>query len=154
MDMHLERLDPMIVAAVVARGSTPEPEAWEQITAYAEPRGYLEDPAAHPWFGFNNPPPEPGRDEYGYEMWIRVEEGADPAPGVDIKHVPGGTYAVTRCRLVDDPRGRIDEVWLQLVEEVQRRGLVRRHAHELERVVDASVKIDDLELDLMLPVEA
>jgi DNA gyrase inhibitor GyrI len=159
LSISIETLEPMTVAAVVARGSSPEVEAWDRLTAYAEPRGLLDDPVAHPWLGFNNPSPTRAGDEYGYELWIRVDTGHDPGTGPDreagvaLKEVPGGTYAVARCRLVGDPHGTVQEVWRLLADQAASAGHRVRSVHELERVVDPTVKMEDLELDLMLPIE-
>jgi DNA gyrase inhibitor GyrI len=151
--MHIKTLQPMTVASVVAHGATPEISAWDRLTAYAEPRGLLSDPGTHPWFGFNNPSPMRQGDEYGYEMWIVVDVRHDPAAGVEIKHVPGGTYAVARCRLVGDPHGTVQEVWRLLALQAAADGHRLRAVHELERMVDPTAKIEDLFLDLMLPIE-
>jgi hypothetical protein len=43
LPISIETLEPMTVAAVVARGSSPEVEAWDRLTVYAEPRGLLDD---------------------------------------------------------------------------------------------------------------
>ena len=77
LDVRIERLDPMRVAAVRAVGAAPESVAWQKMRAWAEPMGLLDDMEKHPVFGFNNPNPSPGQKEYGYEfigLWDTYEK--------------------------------------------------------------------------------
>ncbi len=70
----------------------------------------LDDVGERRFFGFNNPDPSPGSPNYGYEQWVTVDTAAPPEGGVTIKDIPGGAYAVTRCRLEN-----ITETWKALV---------------------------------------
>ena len=113
----------------------------------------LQDPEAHPVFGFNNPPPESGKPEYGYEFWIRVDDTTDSAEGVEVKEYSGGHFAVTTCKLYGDPRGAVPEVWQWLLGWVHSNGYEWRHVHELEGVRDPSAPVEEVFLDLYLPIE-
>ena len=153
LNVRIQRLKPMSVVAAQVTSPHPEDDAWRKLAAWAVPAGLLDDPAAHPIFGFNNPPPEPDLPTYGYEFWIKVDPDTPEAPGLERKEFPGGRYAVAICRLHDDPHGTMPEVWQQLLEWSEENGYHWRHTHELERLVNPGVPQEDIELELYLPIE-
>jgi len=99
LDVRVERLQAMRVAWVRALSRSPERDAWQVLGNWAKAEGLLDDPAAHPVFGFNNPPLAAGAEEYGYEFWIAVGPHAEPPEGIGLKDFSGGLYAVTSCPL-------------------------------------------------------
>lgn len=143
----------MSVVAAQVTSAHPEADAWSKLAAWAEPAGLFQDPAAHPLFGFNNPPPEPKEPLYGYEVWIRVPPDTAPGAGLERKEFPGGRYAVTTCQLHWDPRGPVPKVWQQLLRWSEEHGYRWRHTHELERLVNPDAPERDLVLELYLPIE-
>ncbi len=158
-EVRIEQLKPMHVASVRALSKTPENDAWEKMRAWAEPKGLLEDLEKHPVFGFNNPNPSPGRKEYGYEFWIRVEPGIAPEGEVMIDQFKGGLYAVTTCRLKEEleseffQREGYLESWKKLVEWVDS-SKYRQGKHQcLERAHDPNASAEELILDLYCPIE-
>jgi len=153
LDVRIQRLPPMSVVAAQVISPHPEDDAWRKLAAWAVPAGLLEEIAAHPIFGFNNPPPEPDQPGYGYEFWIEVDSSTPKPPGLERKEFNGGRYAVTTCRLHDDPHGSMPEVWQQLLEWSEEHGHHWRHTHELERLVNPGVPQEDIELELYLPIE-
>lgn len=150
---EVRRLPAMSVIAAQVTSAHPEADAWSKLAAWAEPAGLLEDRAAHPVFGFNNPPPEPDKPLYGYEVWIKVDPGTPAAAGLEQKDFPGGRYAVTTCRLFGDPLGSVPDIWQQLVKWSDDQGYRWRRTHELERVVNPDAPEQDLVLELCLPIE-
>ena len=152
-DVRVERLEPMRVASVRAVSEIPEPDAWETMRAWAEPAGLLDDLAAHPVFGFNNPNPSSGRAEYGYEFWIRVDLETQAEGGIEVKDFGGGSFAVTTCKIKGDPQGSVFEVWQKLFEWVKSSEYEWRRTHELEKVVNPQASEGELVLDLYLPIE-
>ena len=88
--MRIVHLAPMRVASLRVISITPELEAWAKMRAWADAKGLLGDLKNHPVFGFNNPPPEPGKREYGYEFWIRVGADIQSDDVVQVKQVKGG----------------------------------------------------------------
>lgn len=152
-DVRIVSLPPMRVAAARARSNSPETAAWEKLKSWAEPRGLLDDPKAHPVYGFNNPPPEPGKSEYGYELWIQVDDSTGPSDAVEVRDYPGGRFAVTTCKLFGDPRGEVPLIWQWLLGWVKSNGYEWRQAHELEGVRDPNAAVEDVVLDLYLPIE-
>ena len=85
LTVRIEKLEPMTVASSRAFSESPEPQAWEQLRAWAEPKGLLDDVEKHPVFGFNNPSPSPGSKEYGYEFWIGVGPDIEPEGEIEAK---------------------------------------------------------------------
>jgi DNA gyrase inhibitor GyrI len=150
LDVRIERLKPLHVAWVRAVGVSPEQEAWRQLSAWAAPAGLLEDPAAHPVFGFNNPAPTRGAQEYGYEFWIAVDPESRPPDGIGLKEFEGGLYAVTSCRVGPE----MPQAWIALVQWVRASEHAwRRTTHELERIVNPLELSEGVVVDLCLPLE-
>ncbi len=151
--VEIRSLPPMRVVSSQAISASPERDAWARLEPWARTAGLFEDPASHPIFGFNNPPPEPGQSLYGYEFWIRVEGRPSLPEALELKEFPGGHYAVTPCRLCGDPRGSVQEVWQQLLDWVHRSPYSWRHTHELERLCNPGADEREMVLELFLPIE-
>lgn len=110
MLVRFVKLPPLRVAYVCTISKTPEDDSMRKIRAWAEPKGFFDDPAKHMMFGYNNPHPSPGKDEYGYEFIVTVGPEVEPEGDIRIKEIPGGLYAVARCKGVES----ITETWLAL----------------------------------------
>jgi len=108
--VRLVKLPRLRVAYVRAISKTPEDDAMKKIKAWAEPKGFFDNPARHMIFGYNNPSPSPGKDEYGYEIIVTVGPEVKPEGDIQIKEIPGGLYVVTRCKGVES----IYETWMAL----------------------------------------
>lgn len=108
--VRIIRLEPMRVASVHAFGESPEHAAWDRLLGWARPRGLLDEPGDLRIFGFNNPDPSPGSQNYGYEFWIAVGPEVQSDDVAEVKDFDGGLYAVTRCKSVDT----ITETWHRL----------------------------------------
>ena len=119
-----------------------------------KPKGFLQDDENHPIFGFNNPNPQPDSKEYGYELWMKVGSDVESEGTIEVKDYPGGLFAVTTCKLIEDPSGRnILETWKALWEWVKASKYKWRQVHELEKVHDPMASETDIILDLYLPIE-
>lgn len=159
IQVDIVKLEPMHVASVQATSTTPERDAWSKMRAWAEPKGLLEDTAKHPVFGFNNPNPSPGRPEYGYEFWIRVDSDTRPSEDVRIKEFSGGLYAVTTCRLKEELESEFFrkegylESWKNIVDWVKTSKYTMGKHPCLEKSHDPGASEDDLVLDLYCPIE-
>jgi DNA gyrase inhibitor GyrI len=150
LDVRIERLRPMRVAWVRAFGRRPEEDAWSLLSAWARPAGLLDDPAAHPVFGFNNPPSAPGVLEYGCEFWVAVDTETHPPDGIGLKEFEGGLYAVTSCQ----PGPDMPQSWRALLRWVHTSQRTwRRTAHELERVLNPLAPPEATVVELCLPLE-
>ncbi len=114
-EVCIVNLEPLRVASFNGFGQEPEHQAWRKLTAWAEPRGFLQDLKNHRIFGFNNPMPSPGSPNYGYELWIIVGPDTQPDAEMEIKDFSGGAYAVARCDTAGDPSQTIGAAWQKLV---------------------------------------
>jgi DNA gyrase inhibitor GyrI len=154
LKVRIVRLEPMRVACVRAISETPERDAWEKLRMWASSMGLLDDREKHPVFGFNNPNPSPNRKEYGYEFWIRVDPCVESEGEIEMKEFTGGLYAVTKCKLQGDPSGSVVEVWKKLWDWAQTSEKYRwRRTHELEQSHNPGAAVEDIVLDLYLPIE-
>jgi len=153
LEVKIVRLDPMRIASARAISEEPEHEAWLKLQAWAEPRGLLGDLEKYPVFGFNNPNPSEDRKEYGYEFWIKVDDDVESDDEIRVLEFQGGRYAVTTCKLIDDPNGNMPEVWMKLYEWVKESEYEWQKTQELEKPHDLSSADEDLLLDLYLPIE-
>ena len=113
-EVRIVTLEPIRVASALGFGTQPEDEALGKMQAWAGSRGYLEGSGRRRMFGFNNPSPSDGRPNYGYEVWVLVDERVQSDADVEVKEVPGGLYAVLRCPVMADPGTEIPEAWKRL----------------------------------------
>lgn len=152
-------LEPMRVASARVISTSPENDAWEKMRAWAEPKGLLDDLKKHPVFGFNNPNPSPGRKEYGYEFWIRVEPDVEPEGDIKIKEFEGGLYAVTTCKLKQELESEFFqkegylESWKKLVNWVKSSKYKYGKHQCLEKAHDPNASMEELVLDLYCSIE-
>ena len=96
LEVRFVELPEMTVASALGFGKEPENQATEMIAEFASAREIKPGSDGHPLFGFNNPNPSPGSENYGYELWLRVEPGTTPDAPVKIKQIPAASYAVTQ----------------------------------------------------------
>lgn len=112
IEVQIVKLPPMRVACVNGFGEGPEDMAFARMKAWAKAHNLLGKP--HRLFGYNNPDPSPGSPNYGYDVWITVEEAVQADDDARIIEFPGGLYAVTRL-VVKDPGTDIPGTWQKLV---------------------------------------
>ncbi len=159
LEVEIVKLEPMHVASVRAISATPENDAWQKMRSWAEPRGLLEDLDKHPVFGFNSPDPAPGKKEYGYEFWIRVEPGTKTSSSVEIKKFQGGLYAVTTCKLKEELESEFFkkegclESWKKIADWVKSSKYKFGEHQCLEKAHEPGASEDELILDLYCPIE-
>lgn len=151
IDVKIVRMEPMRVASFHAFGESPENDAVEKLITWAQPLGLLSNPDEYPVYGFNNPNPEEGKKEYGYEFWIKVDEDYSEK-GANYKTHEGGTYAVTRVE-VRDPWEDIPKAWMNLLKWVQENGYKMKQDICLEHTLDPGAVNGQFILDLMLPIK-
>jgi len=152
LKVNITKLEPMHVASVRVISETPAHDSWEKMRAWAAPKGLLEDLDKHPVFGFNNPDPVPNKKEYGYEVWIRIEPDIKPEGEIQVKDFAGGLYAVTTCRVQDDPGEYIPKTWKRLFEWVKSSKYKFGTHQWLEKVHDPGASEQELILDLYCPI--
>jgi DNA gyrase inhibitor GyrI len=171
LDVRIVRLEPSRVVAAYAFGSTPEICAWESLLSWAVSKGLLNvsnaanatnapnAPTVPRFFGFNNPVPDPGSPNYGYEQWMTVAPDVTANLTAEVtansevqaKEFSGGLYAVTRCRLSE-----IRETWKRLTEWNEEGPYRLAHHQWLEECLTPPVPVigtePDLVYDLYLPI--
>lgn len=151
-NVRIEEVRPMRVVSFLGFGPEPETLAWKQLLEWARPRGLLDDPAAHPIFGFNNPSPSAGSPNYGYELWIEVAPDMPEEPGATYAQVPGGLYAVSRCEVRKGQFEDIGRGWRELVAWREASPFRCAEHQWLERTVPGSWPDLEFVLDLCLPI--
>lgn len=152
LNVRIEQLRPLTVASSHAIGKSPELDALEKLRAWAEPKGFLDDFDRHPVFGFNNPASSGDDEEYGYEFWIAIESDVKPEGTIQIKQFPGGIYAVMRCMLMGEPG--VHQSWHLLWDWAQSKDYRWGNTHGLEKFLNPLASVDEIELDLYLPIES
>jgi DNA gyrase inhibitor GyrI len=153
IDVRIVTLDPMRVASLYGFGKEPETIAWEKLTAYAGPKGYLDDMENHRIFGFNNPDPSAGSPNYGYEVCIEVGPEVEPEGDVRIQNFEGGLYAVTRCEVRGGNYQVIGDLWKKLVAWREDSKYDCGWHQWLEmNIPEEGLKEGDLTMDLYLPL--
>ena len=140
---------PFRVAVFEAFGAAPESEAYEKLSAWARPRGLIDDSSSYLLLGRNDPPPPPEGGEYGYRYMLTVPEGVEVERGVVVEELPRATYAVARSGIRD-----MGARWLMLYKWAEGRGYkVSDHGVEEHLALPEGEAIEALTFDLWLPVE-
>ena len=148
MDVRIVELQPLRVASILGYGVEPELLAWNKLFEWASARHLFDQP--HRLFGFNNPSPSVGTPQYGYEVWITVDESVQPDGTAEIKQFGGGKYAVTRVVGVDN----IAPTWQEFVKWREASGFQNAAHQWLEEHirVGAEVAPAEMVLDLYMPI--
>jgi len=111
LEVRIVKLPPMRMLSSYGFGKEPETIAWEKISAFMQKHNLLTGGKFPTTYGFNNPNPSIGSPNYGYEIWLPVDEEVQPDGNLRIIDFHGGLYAVTRFKNLHN----IGEVWGQLV---------------------------------------
>jgi effector-binding domain-containing protein len=146
LEVRIVRLETMRVVSSYGYGNNPEEIAWSKLMEWAASQG-IEDFSAHRLFGFNNPNPSPGSPNYGYEQWMTVGADAEAEGDVEIKEVPGGLYAVTRCEGLEN----LGRIWKQLAVWVEE-SRYRRECSPRQWLEENLTPNTDFIFDLYVPV--
>jgi AraC family transcriptional regulator len=152
MEVRIVKLPPMRVACVNGFGEEPEGMAFDKMRVWAQAHNVLEMP--YRLFGYNNPDPSPGSPNYGYDVWITVDESVQADGEARIIEFPGGLYAVTRLA-VKSPGEDIPAAWQQLVKWMESSKYRHGHHQWLEEHIgplDETVNVLPFTLDLYLPI--
>ncbi|MEW5826435.1 MAG: GyrI-like domain-containing protein [Candidatus Bipolaricaulota bacterium] len=109
-DVRIVDLPPMRVASSLGFGKEPENQAWQQMQAFAVAASIRLGEEGSQTYGFNNPDPTPGSEDYGYEIWLPVEPNVKAKSPVEIKQMPAGKYAVAQCTGISN----VGRLWEEL----------------------------------------
>lgn len=139
---------PLRVVAFRAQGTEPEASAFEKLRSWAEPRGLLADRSSFLLLGRNDPPPAPGRPDYGYVYMLTIPDGLEAGGGVEIIEIPQATYLVVRARLSD-----MGTRWEALYRWAESSGFtVTGHGLEEHLNLPGTVVPEEMVFDLWLPI--
>lgn len=150
-EIRVVDLPPMTFVRFHAFGPSPEHAAGDKMRQWVRDNSVPVKRGETRVFGFNNPSPSPGSENYGYEFWFEVTKKTPGTKGLEVVEFSGGRYAVYRVEGVEN----IGAGWKKLV--AWREGGKYQHGkHQwLEEDVSAVPNPSDAELvlDLHLPVE-
>jgi AraC family transcriptional regulator len=115
IDVRIVELPAMKYVRFHGFGESPEGLAFSKMFDWAEENRYFSQ-TENRCFGFNNPDPTPGSNNYGYEVWLIIPENM-PVGETPVMQFSGGMYAVTRCSGSMASAGEfIPSAWKNLVE--------------------------------------
>ena len=106
-------LPPCTVAAYQCAGDAPEEAAGEVMNNFIRSTGLYEKKPDARLFGFNNPDPEPGEDQHGYEEWLTIPDDMEVPVPLTKKHFPGGMYAAYTINFPDFHEWNFFKEWIQ-----------------------------------------
>lgn len=112
LEVRIVNLPPMRVVCLNGFGESPEGQAFEKMKAWAKAHSLPGE--SQRLFGYNNPDPSPGSPNYGYDVWLSVDESVQVDGEARLLEFPGGLYAVTRVE-VKNPWEDIPSTWQKLV---------------------------------------
>ncbi|MCY3414796.1 MAG: effector binding domain-containing protein [Candidatus Heimdallarchaeota archaeon] len=104
------------VIAVQVLGKEPETKAWKKMETWLKKNNFNMNEIQI--YGSNNPDPQPGKAEYGYEFYVPTTLNLQEDDTIKIKTMPGGTYAVHKCEIKGDFEA-IGKSWKALVKWVK-----------------------------------
>lgn len=114
MDIRIVYLPPVTVAASHYIGVNPEETANGRLADFINMKNL---PTVKPDFriyGFNNPNPSEGQEEYGYETWATIPDDMEVTDGLEKKTFAGGLYAAHCIKMGDF------QEWGPFFEQVQK----------------------------------
>lgn len=143
------KINPCTVAYYRCVSTSPEQDAWAVMRAWIKKNGLDLSPNVR-YFGFNNPSPEQGNPEYGYEVWVTLSSTISADGVISVKQFDGGVYAVVTANGIPE----IGDMWGRLHEWVTSKGYSRGNHQWLEEhiVVDESSWSENMQIDLMYPI--
>ena len=153
ISVRIVELPPFRYASFHTMGKSPEGVALDKLKAWAKTKGYLDDLASYPIYGFNNPDPKKGQEEYGYEFWIKVANDLTSDDEVEIKEYTGGRFAVATTMLFPLSPNNIIPAWPALVKWVKENNYTIGTHQYLEKALTPNAVEKDVMLDLYLPIE-
>ena len=150
-DVNIVRLPPLRVACVNGFGPSPETLAFQKMSQYVKAKGFDRDGQEHRFFGFNNPNPSPGSPNYGYDVWVTVDEAVQSEGEVEVRNFCGGLYAVMIIKPTSPEE--IFPAWQRLQAWVQRSPYrIAHHQWLEEHIGDIDLSFSEMTLGLFLPI--
>lgn len=144
--VQIERLEPMRVAVAAVTSKSPEDDAVQALVNWARPQGLLDGDFR--FFGYDNCQPYP---QHTYTTWLSVGKDVQPSGAVEIRDFPGGLFATTELRGVEEIAPR----WKQLLHWCLERGYKPRSQPGLEEYLGGlgDQPVSDRHFRLYLPIK-
>lgn len=151
-NVQIVDISPMLAMSTYYYGKDPELNSMNKLTKWANSKGFLSDPKAHPIYGFNNPPPGSESEPYGYEYWMKVDSAIAPTEDLRLIFFPGGKYAMARCEVKGNPQN-IMQTWMHLMEWVKTSDYQMGFHQGLEKHLTGIDDMQKMVLELYLPLQ-
>jgi len=152
-EIRIVTLPPMRVACVNGFGAGPEEQAFGRMKTWAQTHGLTGKP--YRLFGYNNPDPSPGSPNYGYDVWITVDDSVPVDGDARVVNFAGGMYAVLRVE-VTNPGDQIPQGWKRLVKWMEASKYHHGRHQWLEEHIGPLTQMggdQPFTLDLYLPIK-
>lgn len=146
-EIRILRMPAGRMALVNTVSNSPEAESIRKLMNWAKDKGLIDQKSGVRWFGRNNPPPEKGNSNYGYDAMIRIPDDIDPEGEIQLFMIPERTCAVVRTDLAN-----ITKMWQYLYEWVQN-SKYEIADHGLEELLNPLDKGENYLFDLWLPIK-
>ncbi|MFH2039391.1 MAG: GyrI-like domain-containing protein [Chloroflexota bacterium] len=118
LNVRIVNLPAMRVICFNGFGKNPEDQAYTMASKWLKDNGMWETRKDHQFFGYDNPDPSPGSPNYGYDVWVTVDEMVQAGGGGRIIDFPGGLFAVTHVDAGPNGEG-IHDAWQALAAWVE-----------------------------------
>jgi DNA-binding transcriptional MerR regulator len=158
-EVRLIRLPKMTFACARAFSKTPEDDCWKIINEFVVKNDLINQPGFR-HFGFNDPDPQAGKEEYGYQMWVAISKDMtvpEPLWKIDFE---GGLYAglVTTMDVIGE---RWKKLWQWSInnEEYEVDWNLSSDRRCLEECIDyitfndPTIPFEKKQLDLLTPIK-
>jgi DNA gyrase inhibitor GyrI len=146
-EIRILRMPAGRMALVNTVSNSPEAESIRKLMDWAKNKGLIVKEQSFRLLGRNNPPPEKGKSDYGYDAMITIPDDVDPEGEVQLFMVPERTCAVVRTDLAN-----ITRMWQYLYEWVQN-SKYEIADHGLEELLNPLDTEGEYLFDLWLPIK-
>ncbi len=143
-------LAPTYAISAYAYGESPEVEAWNKLEKWALSKGLCDDFSKQIVFGFDNPPPDPKLNKYGFEFWMKVNEAITPEGDLRLIFFKGGKYAMMHCEIKGDPQN-ITKGWMKLMKWAEENNYEIGSHQGLEKFLNG-IDLNQMVLELYCPI--
>lgn len=101
MDIRIVYLPPATVASYQYAGENPEDTAGPMIYSFIRETNLPDRKPDFRLYGFNNPSPQAGQREYGYEFWVTIPDDMQVKEPFKKMNFSGGLYAAHCIKMGD-----------------------------------------------------
>lgn len=158
-EVRLIRLPKMTFACARAESKTPEDDCWKIMNEFIKENDILNQ-SGFRHFGFNDPDPQIGKEEYGYQMWVVISKDTPVSAPLWKIEFDGGMYAglVTTMDVIGERWKKLWQ-WSLNNEEYEVDWNPSSHRICLEECLDyitfndPTIPFEKKQLDLLTPIK-